>query len=237
MTGALPTPKGVLAIGAHPDDVEFGCAATLARWTGDGAEAHLLILTDGAKGSWEPSEDVAALIETRKREAQEAAGVLGAVAVHFLDAVDGELESGLTLREAVCRVIRETGPDVVLGHDPWKRYRLHPDHRHAGFLTVDGVVAARDPHFFPKQGGHHRPSTLLLFEADEADHWEPAEESHLEVKVRALLSHRSQWRSTMGIESESDRAAFEQRVHNAAREAGEPAGLPYAEAFRCVDVD
>ena len=91
----------------------------------------------------------------------------------FLGWPDGELESGLRQRWEVAYWIRRLRPDVVLGHDPWKRYRLHPDHRHAGLLACDGIVAARDPHFFPEQQlAHHRPSTLLLWEADEPDHVE-----------------------------------------------------------------
>ncbi len=134
---------------------------------------HLLILTDGSKGTWDAEDDLAALVERRQHEARDAAHALGAQAVHFLGLVDGELESGARERALVCEVIRQVRPDVVLGHDPWKRYRLHPDHRHAGWLTVDGIVAARDPQFFPGLGGqHHRPDTLLLFEADEPDHVE-----------------------------------------------------------------
>lgn len=235
-TTELPVPSRVLAIGAHPDDIEFGCGATLARWAEAGAEVHLLVLTDGSKGTWDPADDPAALVETRKREAQAAGGVLGARDVHFFNEVDGELRSDLAQREAVCRVIRDTGPDVVLGHDPWKRYRLHPDHRHAGWLTVDGVVAARDPHFFPDQGvPAHRPETILLFEADEPEHAEPVDD-HLGTKIEALLAHASQWRSTMAIDDLArDRAAFEERVRGDAREAGTGAGLPFAESFRRLD--
>ena len=135
--------------------------------------------------------------------------------MYFLDLVDGELESGIHEREQVCARIRFSRPDVVLGHDPWKRYRLHPDHRHAGWLTIDGIVAARDPHFFPGTGFHHRPDELLLFEADEPDHVE-----HIDVgfaaKVDALMCHRSQWRSTMGIDEGSD-AADDQREQFTAR--------------------
>src|SRR6185369_12158262 len=97
----------------------------------------------------------------------------GGTDVVFLGYVDGELQSGLEQRAAVAYWIRALRPDVVFGHDPWKRYRLHPDHRHAGFLATDGIVAARDPHFFPEQNvAPHRPSALLLWEADEPDHVE-----------------------------------------------------------------
>ena len=93
--------------------------------------------------------------------------------VRFLGRVDGDLTADRETVSAVARVIRELRPEVVLGHDPWKRYRLHPDHRAAGLLVCDGIVAARDPHFFPEHGiAHHRPSALLLWEADEPNHIE-----------------------------------------------------------------
>src|SRR3546814_10500520 len=95
------------------------------------------------------------------------------------------------------RLLRPTG---VLGHDPWKRYRLHPDHRNAGLLAVEGIVAARDPHFFPEQSlPHHRPDALLLFEADEPDHLETVE-GFVDAKLAALHAHTSQLLSTMHID-------------------------------------
>jgi LmbE family N-acetylglucosaminyl deacetylase len=210
-------PARVLAIGAHPDDVEFGCGATLARWAREGAHVELLVLTDGSKGSWEPEQDLAALVATRRNEQRAAARTLGARGVHHLDAVDGELEADAHRREQVCKVIRLARPDVVLGHDPWKRYRLHPDHRHAGELVVEGIVAARDPHFFPDAGTPHRPSRLLLFEAQDIDHIEAVTEEDVQAKIAALLCHQSQRRSTMGIsagsrEEQEQTAAFEARV-------------------------
>ncbi|HMC71079.1 MAG TPA: PIG-L family deacetylase, partial [Mycobacteriales bacterium] len=163
----LPTPSSALAIAAHPDDVEFGCGGTLAKWAADGCVVHHLICTDGSKGSWDPHEDPLALVTQRQDEQRAAAAALGAKGeVVFLGHTDGELQSGLGEREQVARVIRELRPDVVFGHDPWRRYRLHPDHRHAGFLAVEGIVAARDPHFYPAQRiPHWRPTTLLLWEA------------------------------------------------------------------------
>jgi LmbE family N-acetylglucosaminyl deacetylase len=238
----LPVPKVALAIGAHPDDIEFGCGATLAKWASMGAATHMLILTDGSKGSWDERDDLRALVARREDEAREAATALGVQNVRFLELIDGELESGARERALVCEVMREVRPNVVLGHDPWKRYRLHPDHRHAGWLTVDGIVAARDPHFFPGLGGaHHRPDDLLLFEADEPNHLEVAG-AFLPEKTAALLAHRSQWRSTMEIDvggpgEAEGLAAFAARIVADARAdgalGGEQRGDPLlAEAFR-----
>ena len=235
-TTDLAVPGRALAVGAHPDDIEFQAGATLAKWAAAGCEVHFAILTDGSKGTWGPTDDLEALVETRKREALDAAAEIGARQVRFLGEVDGELESGLVQRAMVCRAVREIQPDVVLGHDPWKRYRLHPDHRHAGWLTVDGVVAARDPHFFPEDGPPHRPSALLLFEADEPDHSEDVT-GFVDAKVQALLRHRSQWLSTMriGEDVEAGTTAFARRIAERTAEAGEPHGLGAAEVFHLID--
>jgi LmbE family N-acetylglucosaminyl deacetylase len=235
----LPVPTSALAIAAHPDDVEFGCGATLAKWAASGCRIHHLICTDGSKGSWDPDEDIARLVAIRQDEQRAASRLLGGTGdVTFLGWPDGSLEAGLPQRWEVAYRIRKLRPDVVLGHDPWKRYRLHPDHRHAGFLATDGIVAARDPHFFPEQGEPpHRPATLLLWEADEPDHVEEVA-GFAEAKLAALLAHRSQFRSTMGIDdpaarSEVDR--FRQTVMGELTDAGRPAGVGLGEAFKRME--
>ncbi|MFO7590813.1 MAG: PIG-L deacetylase family protein [Acidimicrobiia bacterium] len=234
----LAVPDRVLAIGAHPDDIEFGCGATLAKWSAAGAEVHLLVLTDGSKGTWDADADTTALVATRQIEQRTAADALGAVGVVHLGSVDGELENDIETRRRVCAVIRTVRPDVVLGHDPWKRYRLHPDHRRAGDVSIESIVAARDPHFFPAQGDPHRPSALVLFESEVVDHVEDVTE-HLEAKVAALLAHRSQWRSTMGIDEQADDVdarceAFAARIRAEAVAAAAGAGFELGEAFKLI---
>ena len=234
----LPVPARALAIGAHPDDIEFGAGGTLAKWAAAGCELLHVVCTDGSKGSWDPDEDLAALVVTRQAEQRDASRALGGTGeVVFLGWPDGELESGIRQRMQVCAAIRRFRPDVVLGHDPWRRYRLHPDHRHAGFLAVDGIVAARDPHFFPEQGlDHHRPTALLLWEADEADHVERVDD-HVDAKIAALLRHRSQFRSTMSVddpEAHDQLDAFRQRVQDRLAEHGRLAGIPSGEAFKAI---
>jgi LmbE family N-acetylglucosaminyl deacetylase len=237
----LPTPASALAIGAHPDDVEFGCGATLAKWAAAGCMVHHLVCTDGSKGTWDPDPDLAELVAQRQDEQRDAAKALGATGeVVFLGWPDGELASGLRQRWQIAYWIRRLRPEVVLGHDPWKRYRLHPDHRHAGFLTVDGVVAARDPHFFPEQSiEHHRPAALLLFEADEPDHVEEVDDEDVARKLAALESHRSQLRSTMFVDlsspgGEEQLAAFRTRVHERLAADGRGADVARGEAFKAI---
>ena len=236
----VPVPGRALAIGAHPDDIEFGCGATLAKWAAAGCEVSLLVCTDGSKGTWDAEADTAALVRRRQAEQTDAAHRLGAIGgAHFFGEVDGELEATMALRSRMARIIRELRPEVLLGHDPFKRWRLHPDHRAAGFLCMDALVAARDPHFFKEHGiGHHRPSELLLFECEEPDHVEQVAGGHIEAKVSALLAHESQFQSTHRIgpaDDGADRAAFGAGVFEKCRAAGRRAGVQYGEAFRRVE--
>ena len=229
----LEVPSVALAIGAHPDDIEFGCGGTLAKWAASGCIVHHLVLTDGSKGTWNPDADTTALIAQRQIEQREAARRLGAQGeVVFMHQVDGDLTDTRELRGEIARHIRRLRPQVVLGHDPWKRYRLHPDHRHAGFLTCDAIVAARDPHFFKEHGiAHHRPQHLLLWEADEPDHGEDIG-SFVDQKISALLAHESQFESTMKAVDQTALDKFSQRMRTRMAELGQRINCPAAEIFK-----
>jgi LmbE family N-acetylglucosaminyl deacetylase len=233
----LATPESALAIGAHPDDVEFGCGGLLAKWAADGCTVHHLVCTDGSKGTWDVDADVNALALRRQDEQREAARRLAgdcAGEVRFLGYEDGELDSNLAVRGEVAQVIRELEPRVVLGHDPWKRYRLHPDHRHAGLLACEGIVAARDPHFYREQGlAHHRPELLLLWEAEQPDHAEDVSE-YVETKLRALAAHETQFESTMNAVDETQLGAFDQRIRARLADLGRPHEMAAAELFKSI---
>jgi LmbE family N-acetylglucosaminyl deacetylase len=235
-TRDLRAPVSALAIGAHPDDIEFGCGATLAKWAAAGAALHHLVLTDGAKGSWDPAQDESVLIAMRKEEQRRAATLLGGGDVTFLGRTDGELCNDASARWEVSRLLRLIRPEVVLAHDPWRRYRLHPDHRAAGFIVTGSIVAARDPHFYADQGlTPHRPSALLLWEADEPNHVEDVTD-FVETKIAALLAHESQFESTMGIDggAASEFEAFTAQIRDQLRQHGAIADLPYGESFHLM---
>jgi LmbE family N-acetylglucosaminyl deacetylase len=236
LTVDLPTPRSALAVAAHPDDVEFGAGATLAKWAAAGCVVHYVVCTDGSKGTWDANADTAALVVARQHEQREAARRLGATGeVVFLGWVDGELASGRAEQREVVRWIRALRPEVVLGHDPWKRYRLHPDHRHAGLLVCDSIVAARDPHFFRDLGiDPHRPRTLLLWEADRVNHVEDASGT-LDLKLAALEAHVSQFESTMHASDASELDAFRRRITDRLATLGAPHGLAAAEVFGRID--
>jgi LmbE family N-acetylglucosaminyl deacetylase len=222
--------RRALAFGAHPDDVELQAGGTLAAWAARGVRVELACFTAGEKGSPDPATDPAELAGVRRAEAEAAAAALGAaLPVHFMGAVDGEIEVTMALRLAVARLVRTVRPDVVLGHDPWRRWLLHPDHRAAGLLTVDGVVAARDPLYAPELGAQglpaHRPHTVLLFGTDTPDELVEVTAT-IGAKLASVAAHASQI---------ADRADLERRVRTWNAAIGAEAGLAYAEAFHTID--
>ena len=230
---ALDTPSRVLTIGAHPDDAEFGAGATLARWARDGTD--ITIVTDGSKGSWNADENQAELVKRRQREQHAAAAIIGASTVLFLDEVDGELEYSTALRLRLATIIRDVRPDVVMSHDPWQRYQLHPDHRATGLASVDAVVSAREPLAMVDSGlAAHRPVAILLWSADQPDHLEPAEPDFFDLKVQALLCHSRQSETTMG-DAASDvgaRDAFIDKLSQRHVDNGSRFGSGPAEIFK-----
>lgn len=237
-TQNIQTPLSALAVGAHPDDIEFGAGATLAKWAADGCEVSFLICTDGSKGTWDSSANTKDLIASRKLEQLEAAKKIPVEGkVIFLGCTDGELQGGDSLRRRIARIFRELKPEVILGHDPWKQYRLHPDHRAAGFLTIDALVAARDPFFYPEQNLEpHRPNELFLYEAEKTDHFEECR-GFEENKIEALLCHLSQFESTMGIDinaKETTIGNFRNRVIKQLASSETETGFPTAEGFKRI---
>jgi LmbE family N-acetylglucosaminyl deacetylase len=222
--------RRALAFGAHPDDVELQAGGTLAAWAARGVQVELACFTAGEKGSPDPAADPAELARVRRAEAEEAALALGAaVPVHLLGAVDGELEVTMAMRLTVARLVRTVRPDVVLGHDPWRRWLLHPDHRAAGLLTVDGVVAARDPLYAPRLAAEglaaHRPHTVLLFGTDAPDELVDVTTT-IDAKLAALRAHASQL---------ADHADLDRRIRTWNAAIGADAALGYAEAFHTLD--
>ncbi|HWQ47173.1 MAG TPA: PIG-L deacetylase family protein, partial [Longilinea sp.] len=139
----------ILVILAHPDDPEFFCGATLARWIEAGHQVEYCVLTHGEKGGKSLDTSSSELAGLREIEQNEAARRLGVNAVHFLDFIDGELFNGLKERETVTRVIRKVKPDIVVSCDPQNYFPRensinHPDHRAAGEIVLGA--------FFPASG-------------------------------------------------------------------------------------
>ena len=143
------TPASALVVVAHPDDIEFGCAGTVARWVQEGARVTYALLTNGAAGSSDPEMTRERLAELREAEARASAKVVGVDQVEFLGYEDGLLEPTLEVREQIVRLIRRVRPEVVVTSDPetryfGDRYINHPDHRAAGEATLAAVIPGSD---------------------------------------------------------------------------------------------
>jgi LmbE family N-acetylglucosaminyl deacetylase len=222
-------PQVALAVYAHPDDADVGCGGTLARWAREGCAAHLVVCTDGGRGTSDPSVDPADLAKLRAEELAEAAELVGLASCHVLGATDGELDDRAGLRAELVGVIRRLRPDVALGHDPTavffgQDYFNHRDHRAAGWALLDALSpAAALPHYFPEAGPAHQVSVAYLSGTLEPDVWVDVSSS-VDVKAAAVECHRSQFASDDGWAGEA--------VRRRAEEEGRRAGVPYAEGFR-----
>ncbi len=230
----LPTPDRVLVVAAHPDDIEFGAGATLARWTGEGATVRYLIATRGEKGSDDPDADIAAVAARREAEQRAAAAEIGVEGVDFLDEPDGQVQATLALRERITYAVRSFRPEAVMTHDPTvlfvnNEWVNHPDHRAVGESTVDAVFpTARDPLNFREHldagVGPWKVAELYLWSTNEANQIVDIGDT-LERKIAALGHHASQFRSF-------DEIARWVRLRS--EELGERAGYRAAEGFRRV---
>ena len=219
----------VMVIGAHPDDPEFGCAGTVAKWAQEGREITYVLLTSGDKGSHDPEMRPGALASIREKEQGEAARELGVKSVLFLHHPDGLLVNDLVLRREVCEIVRRHRPNIVLAIDPWRPYQLHPDHRAAGQAALDAIYAAREHFIFPEQmvGGTEpwRVGDIYLYWTENADTWVDVTGS-IDLRMTALKRHVSQ------IGDRFER--IDERLRNMARVVGEKCGHPYAEGFKHI---
>lgn len=229
----------VLACFAHPDDAEIAAGGTLAKWAAEGREVHLLVLTNGDRGSQATDEDRDALASTRAREQEAAGRILGLAQFGVLETPDGELENVPSVRAAVVRRIREVRPDTVLSCDPttWfigNRYINHTDHRAAGAVVVDSAFpAAGNPNFFSEQLEDGLkpwdPPEVWLAWSLEANHHEDIT-GYLDRKLAALREHASQVEGDM-------LGFFERWLPREAEDQGREIGVQHAEAFRRLTLD
>ncbi|MCP6726751.1 MAG: PIG-L family deacetylase [Patescibacteria group bacterium] len=236
MTKNIKTPKKVLCVFAHPDDVDFSSAGTLAKWSAKGSEITLLVCTDGSKGSQDLKMTSAKLAKIRMKEQRDAGKILGVKDVIFLSHKDGELFVDLKLKEDISKIIRQVRPDVVITTDPLFLYSTkrgfvnHSDHRAAGQAAIDAVFPlARDRLNFPhheKEGiGPHKVKTLLLVSFEDAEHYEDITKT-ISKKIEALQQHRSQ----VGGND------FAQRMRERSKMFSKKSGFQYAEGFKKIDL-
>jgi LmbE family N-acetylglucosaminyl deacetylase len=229
-------PKRVMGIFAHPDDPEFFCGATFARWAAEGAEITFVLATSGDKGSDDPEMTGERLAEIREEEEKRAAAVLGVKEVIFLRYLDGELEPSLELRRTLTRIIRMKKPDVVVTSDPtafWygTTYVNHPDHRIIGEVTLAAVFPTardrlncieleRDEGLAPHKARHvylaiPKEATITVDVTD-----------HIDRKIQALREHKSQIK---------DMDAMAERIRERSVDPRSPEDAPrYVENFYVI---
>lgn len=193
--------RRAMVIVAHPDDPEFFCGGTVARWVREGVEVAYLILTNGNKGSSDPSLTPHRLAEMRRQEQERAAAILGVRTVVFLNEPDGELQPTLALRRSVVREIRRYRPDVVVCPDPSAyyfdtAYVNHPDHRVAGVVALEAIFpAARNRMYHPElldEGmAPHAVHEIYLTGTAQPNRWVDITDT-LEIKLEAIRAHASQ---------------------------------------------
>jgi len=212
---------------AHPDDAEFSSAGTIARLTREGKRVVIIQVTSGDKGTSNPEIPPEQLAEIREAEELEAARRLGVAETVFLRLTDGELEPNLEFREKIVRMIRTHRPDVIITHDPYRPYALHPDHRAVGFAATDAVYpTARDPHYFPEhlRAGlqPHKTAEIWYFNAEHPDLVVDITDT-IETKFDALRAHASQV---------GDGENVFPRVRDRAKEVAAESDFELAEAFK-----
>jgi LmbE family N-acetylglucosaminyl deacetylase len=233
---ARPSPRldQVLLILAHPDDPEFFCGATLAKWAREGKNIIYLLATCGDKGSDNPTMTPEILCTNRQAEQRAAAAIIGASQIIFLRYADGELFNTLELRRDLVRAIRRHKPDIVVTCDPTTYFRAnayinHSDHRAIGAATLDAVFpAAGNPMYFPELLAEglqpHAPREIWFSLTHEPNTWVDVTDT-IDVKLAALREHKSQIK---------DVPALEQRVRARLRQSSDDGHEWYEESFRVI---
>ncbi len=224
----------VLVVMAHPDDPEFACGGTIARWVREGKYVGYVLITSGDKGSDDPTMTRERLMDIRENEQRAAARVLGVHEVHFLRYPDGELYPTMELRRDIVYHIRRFRPDILVCQDPTAYYFgdyyiNHPDHRAAGEAALAAVFPlARDHLNFPEhleQGlPPHKVPVVYIATTPNPTTWVDITD-FLDIKLEAILQHKSQVK---------DPEALIERWKERLRTSDENGRVRYREGFRVM---
>jgi len=227
------TPESALVIVAHPDDIEFSCAGTIARWVQAGCRVGYVLCTSGEVGISQAGMTRPRAAEIREAEQREAAARVGVRDVVFLGQPDGLLQATLELRKMLVSEIRRFRPEVVITGDPtivWagEDYINHPDHRAAATAALDATFpAAGQPNLFEDLEANglraHKPRKVYVTAWEKSDVL-IAIDTTIDLKIAALQAHSSQLEGW-------DPAP---RVREWAAELAKGMEMAYAESFRVV---
>ncbi len=233
MPGIFYIPDSAMAIFAHPDDIEFSCVGTLARWAKAGAKITYVLCTSGEVGIAEVGMTKSQAAEIREEETRQAAKIAGAAEVVFLREPDGLLEAKLSLRKKLVQEIRRFRPEVIVCGDPtvlWGRenYINHPDHRAAAIAALDATFpAAGQPNLFEEleQEGlrAHKPRKVFVSGWSQNEFYVNIDET-IEIKIAALRAHKSQMKDWDPAD----------RIRRWTSDTAKGKEMQYAEAFRVI---
>ena len=211
-------PLTAMVIVAHPDDAEFVCGGTVAKWCAQGWTVYYVLATSGDKGTHDPELSHQELAALREQEQRDACRVLGVKEVIFLGHPDGFLRADEELRGEVVHLLRQYRPDVVLTWDGFRGGFNHSDHRAVGIAVRDAVYpAVRDHLYYPADRDDgldaHQVNELLLAGSDDPDYVVDVSD-YLETKLEAVICHRSQ---IGGRSPEEMRKVWQERMKRAGR--------------------
>jgi len=227
----------ILVVSAHPDDVDFGVAGSIATWTATGIDVSYCMVTDGDAGGSDREMSRPEMARIRREEQTAAAATVGVTDLHWLAHPDGRLQPTIELRRDISRVIRIVRPQRVVCQSPeriWERvFASHPDHLAAGEAAIDAVYPdARNPFAHPGLlAAGYEPWTvaqLWLFAHPESDVYVETTAT-IDKKITALLCHVSQIPDPPGLD---------QRIREWGAANGAAVGLPdgrTAELFKAID--
>lgn len=220
-----------MVVVAHPDDLEFSSGGSVAKLTAAGKRVVLVQVTSGDRGTSDRSIRPDQLVALREEEEREAARRLGIAEVVFLRHPDGEVANDVRLRGDITRMIRAHKPDVVITHDGFRPYALHPDHRHVGIATTDAVYpCARDPWAYPEQieAGLEtwKVAEIWFFGAEHPDRQIDVTDT-FDRKIEALKAHETQVGGSDG---------WIERVAERMREVAKDEPYELGEAFKVVQL-
>ncbi len=226
---AEPNHQTYMWVVAHPDDLEFSSAGTVAKFAKEGKRIILIQVTSGDRGTQDRAHTPEILAAAREDEEREAAKRLGIAEVVFLREPDGSVVPDLSLREKITRMIRTHRPDVIVTHDPFRPYALHPDHRAVGMAAHDSVYpTARDHLYYPDHLASglepHKTAEIWYFGTESPD-------IHIDItetfgdKINALRAHKTQVGEALELED---------RLRGFSSDIAKDQPFELAEAFKII---
>lgn len=223
----------ILVFSPHPDDLDFGCSGTMAKWAEEGRKIVYCIISGGCRGGHKIKVSETELREIRKREQKKAAQVVGARQVIFLREKDGEVENTRKLRKKIVEAIRKIRPDIIVSFDPADKdfdnfYRSHRDHRFGAEAVFDAIYPdAANEAFYPellKKYPPHQIKEVWFFASNKPNVFIDISKT-IEKKIEALKQHQSQIKDINKAET---------LVRDWAKNIGRRAKMKYAEGFRRI---